>query len=105
MSRMDDEHELQGIVFSLIRQARLSEKEEWVLAQRFGLNSGSAKRLEEVAADFYEKFEVAPVSREQIRRFEANALRKIRATMKEDLSEYDWLINSLPHIKLLKALK
>jgi len=63
--------------FSLLREkltvvlASLSEREQRVLALRFGLGDGEARTLEEVGRQFQ-------VTRERIRQIEAKALRKMR---------------------------
>jgi RNA polymerase primary sigma factor len=49
----------------------LSEREQRVLALRFGLNDGYSRTLEEVGRQFQ-------VTRERIRQIEAKALRKMR---------------------------
>ncbi|MCB1149546.1 MAG: sigma-70 family RNA polymerase sigma factor, partial [Chlamydiia bacterium] len=49
----------------------LSDRERKVLIQRFGLQDGKPKTLEEVGVEFN-------VTRERIRQIEAKALRKMR---------------------------
>ena len=49
----------------------LTEREREVLEQRFGLNDGYSRTLEEVGRQFQ-------VTRERIRQIEAKALRKMR---------------------------
>lgn len=99
------EEALRELIENMILNANLNEKERWVLYQRFGLFSEEAKSLEDVAIDYKVRFGVGPVTRERIRQYEARALRKIRESNQEDISRYDWLIDLLPYIKIMKALK
>jgi RNA polymerase primary sigma factor len=74
--RLDDafiEPEFANIMHNDIKEvlSTLTEREQKVLALRFGLNDGRARTLEEVGKIFN-------VTRERIRQIEARALRKLR---------------------------
>lgn len=99
------EEALRELIEHMILNANLNEKEKWVLYQRFGLFSGEAKSLEDIALDYKVRFNVGPVTRERIRQYEARAINKIRESKQEDISKYDWLIDLLPYIRLMKSLK
>lgn len=59
----------------------LTEREKFVIEERWGLNSGRAKTLEEVGEEL-------SVTRERIRQIEVKALRKLRGFAKSGVSEY-----------------
>lgn len=59
----------------------LTEREKYVIEERWGLNSGRAKTLEEVGEEL-------SVTRERIRQIEVKALRKLRGFAKSSVSEY-----------------
>ena len=59
----------------------LTEREKFVIEERWGLNSGRAKTLEEVGEEL-------SVTRERVRQIEVKALRKLRGFAKSSVSEY-----------------
>lgn len=68
----------------LLRQERIaellenmSEREKQILVLRYGLNDGTFRTLEETAKNF-------KISRERVRQIESNALKKLRAYLKEE---------------------
>ncbi len=54
----------------------MSEREKQILILRYGLEDGTFRTLEETAKEF-------KISRERVRQIENNALKKLRAYMKE----------------------
>lgn len=62
-----------------LNQSRLSKKEKELIKDRYGLNDGKAKSLEEVGKNF-------SVTRERVRQVEAKAFRKLR--LSNSLKEY-----------------
>lgn len=62
-----------------LNQSRLSKKEKELIMDRYGLNDGKAKSLEEVGKNF-------SVTRERVRQVEAKAFRKLR--LSNSLKEY-----------------
>jgi DNA-directed RNA polymerase sigma subunit (sigma70/sigma32) len=95
---------LYEVVDYLLLNAELTEKEKWVIDQRFGFFSGTPKGLGDIATEYKDRWSTGPITTARVEATLNRALKKIKMSTNLDFSQFDWLFDLLPSLHFLKML-
>ena len=104
MDRIPSPDELRKMVDMLLENGELTEKEKWVLDQRFGFFSGKPKGLGDIAHEYKDRWSTGAITTARIEAIEVRALKKIKMSTTLDFSQFDWLFDLLPCLHFLRML-